>query len=209
MNLQPDINLPAVVSEVMAAVTHYQQALLDNELETLDSYFWDSPHTIRFGVAENLYGAEDIASYRRICQPVGPGRQLRNPVVTTLGQDYATVSTEFIDGETSANANLGSVRRRLEDRGGPRQCGSEFAIPNHAVTLAGQPSGLAFWPSRPSQSDSRSSNQSWLDMSVVLDHYSRRIMAGPCPSAWRRSWSLRCLADNLVPALVTAACHRA
>jgi len=39
MNLQPDINLPAVVSEVMAAFTHYEQALLDNELETLDSYF--------------------------------------------------------------------------------------------------------------------------------------------------------------------------
>ncbi|WP_280564795.1 oxalurate catabolism protein HpxZ [Chromohalobacter sp. 48-RD10] len=95
------INLPQVVAEVRAAFEDYERALVANELSTLDAYFWKSPHTVRYGVAENLYGSDAITAYRRSCQPVGPGRRLRNTVITSFGQDYATVSTEFEDGETS------------------------------------------------------------------------------------------------------------
>jgi len=85
---------------VRLAFEDYERALLANELEVLDDYFWDTDHTVRYGVAENLYGARDIAAYRRICTPVGPGRQLRNTVISTFDENYATVSTEFSDGET-------------------------------------------------------------------------------------------------------------
>jgi hypothetical protein len=95
------INLPQVVAEVSAAFEDYERALVANELSTLDAYFWESPHTVRYGVAENLYGADAISAYRRSCRPVGYGRRLRNTVITTFGKDYATVSTEFEDGETS------------------------------------------------------------------------------------------------------------
>lgn len=101
MTASPTVNLPHVVAAVKAAFEEYERALVANELATLDRYFWDSAHTVRYGVAENLYGARAIAAYRRICQPVGPKRRLRNTVITTFGQDYATVSTEFSDGETS------------------------------------------------------------------------------------------------------------
>lgn len=94
------VNLPQTVAAVTAAFEDYERGLVANELATLDSYFWDSPHTVRYGVAENLYGAKAIAAYRRICQPVSSKRRLRNTVVSTYGQDYATVSTEFSDGET-------------------------------------------------------------------------------------------------------------
>ncbi|WP_447927111.1 oxalurate catabolism protein HpxZ [Vreelandella sp. EE27] len=94
------INLPQVVAEVIAAFEEYERALVDNELSTLDAYFWEAPHTVRYGVAENLYGADAIAVYRRSCRPVGHGRRLHNTVITTFGKDYATVSTEFEDGET-------------------------------------------------------------------------------------------------------------
>ena len=96
-----DINLPEVVKQVTEAFVDYERALLVNEMETLDHYFWDSEHTVRYGVAENLYGAQDIAAYRRVCVPVGPGRELYNTVVSTFGEDYATVSTQFRDGETA------------------------------------------------------------------------------------------------------------
>lgn len=97
---EPLINLPHVVEAVRLAFEDYERALLANELEVLDDYFWDTDHTVRYGVAENLYGARDIAAYRRICTPVGPGRQLRNTVISTFDENYATVSTEFSDGET-------------------------------------------------------------------------------------------------------------
>ncbi|KPY40268.1 Uncharacterized protein ALO52_00142 [Pseudomonas syringae pv. primulae] len=95
-----DINLPHVVAAVTDAFIDYERALLANELTTLDDYFWNSEHTVRYGVAENLLGAEAIALYRRHCQPVGPGRQLVRTVVSTFGEDFATVSTEFHDGVT-------------------------------------------------------------------------------------------------------------
>lgn len=95
-----DINLPHVVAAVTDAFIDYERALLANELTTLDDYFWNSEHTVRYGVAENLHGAEAIALYRRHCQPVGPGRQLVRTVVSTFGEDFATVSTEFHDGVT-------------------------------------------------------------------------------------------------------------
>ena len=101
MRTDPKINLPHVVEAVRLAFEEYERALLDNELSVLDGYFWDSEQTVRFGVAENLYGAEDIAAYRRVCTPVGPGRKLRNTVISTFAEDYATVSTEFSDGETN------------------------------------------------------------------------------------------------------------
>lgn len=96
-----EINLPYVVREVTEAFIDYERALLVNEMDTLDHYFWDSEHTVRYGVAENLYGAKAIADYRRVCVPVGPGRELYNTVVSAFGEDYATVSTQFRDGETT------------------------------------------------------------------------------------------------------------
>ncbi|SHN30985.1 Protein of unknown function [Pseudomonas asturiensis] len=95
-----DINLPHVVAAVTDAFVDYERALLANELTTLDDYFWNAEHTVRYGVAENLHGADAIALYRRHCQPVGPGRQLLRTVVSTFGEDFATVSTEFHDGVT-------------------------------------------------------------------------------------------------------------
>lgn len=100
MKTNPQINLPHVVDAVRLAFEEYERALLDNQLSVLDGYFWNSEQTVRYGVAENLYGAQDIAAYRRVCTPVGPGRKLRNIVISTFAEDYATVSTEFSDGET-------------------------------------------------------------------------------------------------------------
>jgi hypothetical protein len=94
------INAPDCVASVRNAFETYEKALIDNNLAVLDNYFWMSEFTVRFGVAENLYGAEAIQAYRRQCQPVGPGRTLHGTVVTTFGDSFATVSTQFRDGET-------------------------------------------------------------------------------------------------------------
>ena len=111
-----DINRPEVVQQVTEAFIDYERALLVNEMETLDHYFWDSEHTVRYGVAENLYGAQDIAAYRRVCVPVGPGRELYNTVVSTFGEDYATVSTQFRDGESARVGRQMQTWARIDGR---------------------------------------------------------------------------------------------
>ena len=59
-----DIDLPEVVAEVTAAFARYEQALMANDVATLDALFHDDPRTIRYGGAENLYGYAAIAAFR-------------------------------------------------------------------------------------------------------------------------------------------------
>ena len=63
-----ELNLPDVVAEVTAAFERYERALNANEIAVLDDSFWASPHTVRYGLAENLYGREEILAFRRAAQ---------------------------------------------------------------------------------------------------------------------------------------------
>lgn len=90
-----EINLPHVVEEVTTAVRRYEQALFDNDTATLDALFWVSPHTLRFGITEQLYGHKDISAFRSARRPGNLRRQERRLVVTTFGTDFATANVEY------------------------------------------------------------------------------------------------------------------
>ena len=90
-----DINLPDVHAEVAAVFARYEHALVHNEVAVLDELFWTSPHTIRYGVGENLYGAAEILAFRKARPAAGLARNLQRTVITTFGRDFATAMTEF------------------------------------------------------------------------------------------------------------------
>ena len=91
---EPDINIPEIVAEVTAAFQRYEKALNDNDVAVLDATFRDAPYTIRYGIAENLYGFAEIAAFRSARTPPGM-RTISNTVITTFGRDFATASTMF------------------------------------------------------------------------------------------------------------------
>jgi hypothetical protein len=90
-----DINLPDVLAEVTAVFDRYETALVTNDVAVLDELFWDSPHTLRYGVGENLYGYEAIKAFRAARPAQGLERALLKTVITTYGRDFATASVEF------------------------------------------------------------------------------------------------------------------
>ena len=90
-----DINLPDVVAEVSAQFARYEQALTGNAIAVLDELFWTSPHTLRYGVGENLYGYEAIAQFRAARPTQGLEREVLTTVITTYGRDFATANIEF------------------------------------------------------------------------------------------------------------------
>jgi len=57
--------------------------------------FWESPHTLRYGVGENLYGFDDIKAVRAARPALGLAREILRTVITTYGQDFATANVEF------------------------------------------------------------------------------------------------------------------
>lgn len=89
------INDPAVLAEVEAAFAEYERALTTNDVATLDRLFKDAPETLRYGIAENLYGHAQIAAFRSARSPVGLARRLERTVITSYGEALATANTLF------------------------------------------------------------------------------------------------------------------
>ena len=89
------INLPDVVAEVTAAFARYEQALVGNDVAVLDELFWNSPHTLRYGATENLYGYDAIRDFRVGRPAQGLARSLLATVITSYGRDFATANVEF------------------------------------------------------------------------------------------------------------------
>jgi hypothetical protein len=89
------IDDPAVVAEVRVAFDRYEKALVSNDTATLDALFWDSPHTVRYGNGENLYGIEEIRAFRSARSPVDLDRELAKTVIHTYGRDFAVAATLY------------------------------------------------------------------------------------------------------------------
>ena len=89
------INQPLVVEQVTASFYRYEKALTSNDVAVLNELFWDSTHTIRYGLAEQSYGHAAIAAVRAARDPADLARTLTRVCITTYGEDYATASCEF------------------------------------------------------------------------------------------------------------------
>jgi Protein of unknown function (DUF3225) len=111
----PPINLPEVVAEVTAQFNRYETALVSNDVQTLDALFWVSPHTLRYGATENLYGYEAIANFRASRSPLHLARTLMNTQITTFGQDLAVANTEFRRAASGATGRQSQTWVRTED----------------------------------------------------------------------------------------------
>jgi hypothetical protein len=73
----------------------YEAALNENDVAVLDELFWNSPHTLRYGATENLYGYETIRAFRAARSPAGIRRRLLRVEITTFGADFAIANCEF------------------------------------------------------------------------------------------------------------------
>jgi hypothetical protein len=90
-----EINIPDVVAEVTAKSERYEKALTTNDVATLTALFRTDPRTIRYGIAENLYGADEILAFRSARPGINLERTLLRTVITTYGRDTAIASTMF------------------------------------------------------------------------------------------------------------------
>ncbi len=89
------VNLPDVLAEVTAQFARYETALVTNDVAVLDELFWDSPHTLRYGATENLYGYDEIRAFRAGRPALALERAILKTVITSYGRDFATANVEF------------------------------------------------------------------------------------------------------------------
>jgi hypothetical protein len=90
------INDPEVLAELRRCHDVYEKALIDNDVEALGDFFWDSPHALRFGVAESQHGADEIRAYRRALPKLNLDREIRRLDITAFGDSAGVVDLEFV-----------------------------------------------------------------------------------------------------------------
>ena len=110
-----EINIPEVVAEVEKAFARYERALVANDVAELDALFWKSPHTLRYGATENLYGYDEIAAFRAGRPATNLARDLLKTVITTYGRDFATANAEFKRAGSTATGRQSQVWLRTEE----------------------------------------------------------------------------------------------
>ena len=91
----PSVNDPAVIAEITTLHDAYERALAANDVPALNAFFWDSPHIVRYGVSEHLYGAEAVAAYRQGHTPLFTDRKILRRAIVALGPDCASVMSEL------------------------------------------------------------------------------------------------------------------
>lgn len=90
-----ELDLREVNDEVAENFARYERALISRDLEVLREMFWESPLTLRFGVADHQFGADELEKWRKEASPLPPGRTLTNTQVTSFNKDFAVVTTLF------------------------------------------------------------------------------------------------------------------
>jgi len=91
----PIVNDPTVIAEITALHDAYERALAANDIPALNTFFWDSPYVVRYGVSEHLYGAEAVAAYRQGHAPVFTERKLIRRTIVAFGPGCASVMSEL------------------------------------------------------------------------------------------------------------------
>ena len=91
----PPINDPDVVAELQTLYAEYETALVSNDAETLTRMFWASPHAMRFGVLENLYGIDEIAAFRKGRSSANLARSISRLDIVSFGRNFGSITLEY------------------------------------------------------------------------------------------------------------------
>jgi hypothetical protein len=89
-----EINIPDIVNEVTEAFNSYEKALTENDVEMINSLFWDDSKTLRYGPNGTLISHEALSAFRRDRPTDGVKRTLINTCIVTFGRDCAVANTE-------------------------------------------------------------------------------------------------------------------
>jgi hypothetical protein len=104
------INDPATIAELAVLYPQYEQALVSNDVDTLVRMFWTGSQVMRFGVAENLYGPEELEAFRKSRPSAGLARTVTRLDITTFGRDFGSITLEFERGTTRGRQSQVWVR---------------------------------------------------------------------------------------------------
>ncbi|MBI2732440.1 MAG: DUF3225 domain-containing protein, partial [Aquabacterium sp.] len=97
---QTQVNLPEVVQEVTRLFLDYESALMRNDADALNAYFWQHPAVTRYGINDRQLGHEALVAYRASVPAPDFTRTLHDVRITAFGPDMAVAMCEFKRSDT-------------------------------------------------------------------------------------------------------------
>ena len=85
----------AAEREVTAAFEEYERALIANDLDVLDGWFWRDAGVLRFGIADAQVGFDQVQAWRAAATPVPTSRRITSRHVLALDPDVVCVDITF------------------------------------------------------------------------------------------------------------------
>lgn len=93
--LDVQTNMPQALAELQQAFDLYEDALIHNKVDVLDTLFWNNPHTLRYGAKENLNGYDEIKAFRAARPAVGLSRDILDCRIVTFGHHMGVANITF------------------------------------------------------------------------------------------------------------------
>ncbi len=84
-----------VEADLRACFDAYEAALVAGDVPAMNEWFVDQPHLVRFGVADEQWGADAVRAWRATAPSVPAGRTLSATDVAMWAPDVAVVTTLF------------------------------------------------------------------------------------------------------------------
>ncbi len=90
-----DINRADIVGEVTRIFLAYESALMRNDVDALNQYFWDHGAVTRYGICDKQQGHSALVAYRKSIPAPDYKRTLHDVRITAFGPDMAVAMCEF------------------------------------------------------------------------------------------------------------------
>jgi hypothetical protein len=96
-----EINHHDVVNEVTHIFLDYESALMNNDVEALNQYFWQHDAVTRYGICDRQLGHQALVDYRKTVPAPNFSRHLHDVRITAFGPDMAVAMCEFKRSDTT------------------------------------------------------------------------------------------------------------
>lgn len=95
-----ELDLPEVRAELEQVFHDYERALMTNDVDALNRFFWADPRVTRYGIADRQLGHAEQVAFRAATPAPNFTRSLHRLRLTTYGRDVATAQVEFLRSDT-------------------------------------------------------------------------------------------------------------
>lgn len=91
----------ATLQALKAVFLAYEDALMRNDVDALNAFFWNDARVTRYGIADRQWGIDELVAYRAATPAPAFTRTLHHLCLRAFGPDFAVAQVEFVRSDTT------------------------------------------------------------------------------------------------------------